>query len=255
MHPVHALILGGVEGLTEFLPISSTGHLILTSHWLGLHGEAVNTFEVVIQAGALGAIIGWYRRRIMMMGRQLLLNLLMSFLPAAMLGVAFHHVIKEQLFRTQTVVAALALGGIAMILLDRWAKRRPSTLSIEQMSKGQALLIGVWQCLALWPGMSRAMVTIVGGFMVGLPLTAATEYSFLLALPTLGAACVFDGVRSGSAFVHQVGVVSILIGFVAAAVVAAWVIRWLIPFVSRHGLTPFGWYRLAVAAGVWFIVR
>ena len=263
--PIQALILGLVEGLTEFLPVSSTGHLILAAHWFGLEGDAVKTFEVVIQAGAILAVLALYRARAVSMwqgllgrdatGRRLLRNLMISFLPAAVIGLALRDVIKERLFGPWPVVLALAIGGVFMVLVSRWlaANRQMTVKPIESMTVLDAAVIGLAQCLSLWPGTSRAMVTIVAGMFLGLPAPAAAEYSFLLALPTLGAATALDLVKGGSELFGQVGVLSIALGLISAAVVAALAIQGLVRYLSRRGLAPFGWYRLALAGVVMLI--
>ena len=261
--PLHALLLGVLEGVTEFLPVSSTGHLILASHLLGLGGEAVKTFEVVIQAGALLAVLALYRGRVGAMargmagrdasGRALAVNLAVSFLPAAAAGLLLHRAIKAQLFTDRAVVAALALGGMIMLAVDRWlrARGRASGRSVESITWREALLIGCAQCLSLWPGTSRAMVTLVAGMLVGLPATAAAEYSFLLALPTLGMATLFDAATGGAALLRDVGALSLALGFGAAALVAGLAVRGFVRYLTRRGLAPFGWYRIALAAAVW----
>ena len=288
IEPLHAVLLGLIEGITEFLPVSSTGHLILVSHALGLRGEAVKTFQIVIQAGALVAVGGLYRVRLAAMwrglrgldppGRRLLTNLFVSFLPAAVLGLLFHRTIKAHLFGTGPVVAALALGGLLMIGLDLWRRRtgvvpppaasaspRPPAVggypdaaagvrTLESITVREALLIGCVQCLALWPGTSRAMVTIVAGLLLGLPATAAAEYSFLLALPTLGAATLFDAVTGGEVLWRETGPLVLAGGFVTAGIAAALAIRGFIAYLTRHGLAPFGWYRIGLAGIVWIIV-
>lgn len=258
-----AALLGAVEGFTEFLPISSTGHLILVSAWLGLSGEAVKTFEIVIQAGALGAVLGLYRGRVASLwrglfgqdagGRRLLINLLISTAPALVAGALLHRAIKRQLFTVWPVVFALAAGGVIMLAADRWLRRRPKMAErpIGQLAIRHALLIGVLQCLALWPGTSRAMMTILGGLAVGLSPVAAAEYSFLLALPTLGAATIFDMARGGAALLQEIGAAALLGGFISAAAVAALAVRGLVRYLTRHGLAVFGWYRLALAAVIW----
>ena len=266
IEPLHALILGIVEGLTEYLPISSTGHLIVASHWLGLHGEGVKTFEVVIQAGAICAVLGLYRRRVGAMwrglfgrdpdGRRLFGNLVISFVPAMAAGLLLHDLIKERLFEIWPVAAALAAGGLLMIAGNGWLRRRADTGSdLASLDWTQALLIGLAQCLALWPGASRAMLTMVAGMAIGLSPVAAAEYSFLLALPTLGAATALDALHGGSALLREVGALSLLIGFVSAAVVAALAVRGLVRYVTRHGLAVFGWYRVALAAVIWWSLR
>jgi len=254
-----AVLLGALEGFTEFLPISSTGHLILASRALRLQGEAVNTFEVVIQAGAVLAVLGLYRVRVAAMwkgwlgrdraGLQLFRNLFLSFVPSAAAGLLLHDVIKGDLFRPWPVVWALAAGGAVMLGMDRW--HRPAARgqrTIEQLGARDALLIGLAQCAALWPGMSRAMVTLVAGLLLGFRPVAAAEYSFLLALPTLGAATLFDAVTGGARLLEQVGRLSILAGFLTAWLVATVAIRGFIAYLTTRGLAPFGWYRLGLAA-------
>ena len=265
MEPIHAVLLGILEGLTEFLPISSTGHLILASRVLQLRGDAVKTFEVVIQAGALGAVAGLYRARILSMwracrgedpsGRRLFENLFISFLPAAVVGALLHHMIKAALFSPWPVAAALAVGGVVMIGVDHWLRdvRVSSEKSLDSITRTEALVIGAAQCLALWPGTSRAMVTILAGLLLGLPAAVAAEYSFLLALPTLGAATFFDAASGGQVFVQQIGWLSLVCGFVAASATAAVAIRGFLRYLTHRGLAPFGWYRLGLAALVWML--
>lgn len=262
-----AMVLGIVEGLTEFVPVSSTGHLILVAHWMGLHGQAVKTFEVVIQGGALVAVLWFYWGRLASMGRavitrdptgtRLLRNLLISCLPILVVGQVFHNLIKGWLFGTWPVVAALAVGGAFMIVLDRrWRARNRPARGMGSLTGRNALLIGLAQCLALWPGTSRSMVTILAGMGIGLPAAMAAEYSFLLALPSLGAAVVFDAFHGGFALVQQAGWPAVLSGFVAAILVAFLTIGALLRYLRTHGLAVFGWYRLALAAAMaWLLFR
>jgi undecaprenyl-diphosphatase len=254
-----AVILGAVEGLTEFLPVSSTGHLILAAHGLGLTGEAVKTFEVVIQGGALAAVAVLYRGRIAQMmegrrrkgspGRILARNLAVSFLPAAVLGILTHGWIKEHLFAVWPVAAALALGGLAMILIDRWARKswKGGSIRLETMTARQAFWIGLAQCFSLWPGTSRSMATIAGGLLTGLSPAAAAEYSFLLAIPTLGAATLLDAARGGSGLLMELGTLPVALGFLTAAVTAVLAVRGFVRFLTRRGLAVFGWYRIGLA--------
>jgi undecaprenyl-diphosphatase len=265
--PVQAILLGIVEGLTEFLPVSSTGHLILVSSLFGLQGDAVDTFDVIIQGGALGAVVWLYRARVVSMwrgfsqgdavGRKLFRNLVVSFLPSAIVGLLLHRAIKTALFRAEAVVIALAIGGALMIVVDRWLRHRAQALAktLESMTIAQALLIGLAQCLSLWPGTSRAMVTIVAALLLGFPGPAAAEYSFLLALPTLGAATLFDAISGGMELLRTAGALSIACGFISAAVVAALAIRGFVKYLMRQGLAIFGWYRLALAALVWLVLK
>lgn len=257
--PLDAVLLGVVEGLTEFLPVSSTGHLILAAHLLGLAGKPVKTFSVVIQAGALGAVLWLYRERVGVMwrgllgrdpaGRRLAVNLALSFAPAGLVGLLLHDVIKEHLFGTSPVVLALAVGGVVMIGMDRWFKANGQPdRTLASIVPREALLIGFAQCLALWPGTSRAMVTLVAGMLMGLPATVAAEYSFLLAIPTLGMATVFDLATGGKPLLAEVSALSLLAGCVAAAIVAGLAVRGFVRYLTNRGLEPFGWYRLALAA-------
>ena len=247
--------------MTEFLPVSSTGHLILISHWLGLRGEAVKTFEIVIQAGALLAVVGLYRDRVAEMwrglftgqggGARLVLNVLVSFLPSAVVGLLWHRKIKATLFGLWPVALALFLGGLFMIAIDGWLhanrSRKPLRRTLETVTPWEALLVGLSQCLALWPGTSRSMVTLVTGLMLGWPSKVAAEYSFLLALPTLGAATAFDLIKSGHLLLSSTSALSIVIGCGSAAVVAWLAMRGFIVYLRRRGLAPFGWYRIVLA--------
>ena len=260
MHLWQAAVMGIVEGLTEFLPVSSTGHLILAARVMHLQGDAAKTFEVVIQAGALAAVLGLYWPHIIAMaegmlgrnarGRQLLTALLVSFFPAAVAGLLLRKTIKARLFSAWPVVGALAVGGVLMILSDKWfAGRKPQTgKTLHAVTPAEALLVGLAQCLALWPGTSRSMVTILAGLSLGWTSTMAAEYSFLLALPTLGAATLLDFVKDGRVLVEQLHWKAILCGYVTAGIVAALAIKGFIRHLSRNGLAPYGWYRLGLAA-------
>lgn len=249
---LQALWLGIAEGLTEFLPVSSTGHLILVSHWMGLQGEAVKAFEVVIQAGALGAVLVLYFGRLRSVSS--LRNLLIAFLPAGIAGFLLHRLVKEHLFGPKPVAAALAVGGLFMIWLARWVRRRPLPPSreLETLGWGEALVIGLAQCLALWPGTSRSMVTIAAGLLLGFSAPAAAEFSFLLAVPTLGAATAFDLMKNGSLLARETSMGTLAIGFMAAAVTAGLAVRGFVSYLNRRGLAPFGWYRLILALVVFF---
>jgi undecaprenyl-diphosphatase len=201
MNLFQAAILGAVEGLTEFLPVSSTGHLILVARAMGLYGQTMDDFEIVIQAGALLAVLWLYRARVLEAlrgvtqpgspGWGLLVGLLVAFLPAAVVGLALHHKIEEHLFGPLPVALALFAGGIVMVLFDRRRRKRgvaPRYERVDSIPLRVAFWIGVFQCASLWPGVSRAMVTILAGLLLGCSAVAAAEFSFLLALPTLGAA-------------------------------------------------------------------
>jgi len=261
MNLFQAAILGAVEGLTEFLPVSSTGHLILAAHAMGLVGRAMDDFEIVIQAGALLAVLWLYRARVLealrgatrpgSAGHRLLLGLLVAFVPAAVVGLALHHKIEEHLFGPVPVALALFVGGIVMVVFERRRRKRGVTPRYEQVDSiplRVAFLIGVFQCLSLWPGVSRSMVTILGALLLGCSAVAAAEFSFLLALPTLGAATLYDLVKSREDLLSgaAVGPAAMIVGLAVAAVVAAIAIRSFIRWLTRHGLEPFGWYRIAL---------
>ena len=281
-----AIQLGAVEGLTEYLPVSSTGHLILASHSMGLthfsnqrgpmgpkivQTPAINAFEVVIQFGAILAVVGLYRRRIAQMfdgllgrnpqGLRLLALLAVAFLPSAIVGLALQHRIKEYLFSPFSVCLALVVGGVAMIAVERWwlwrKKTQPAkTLGvIDAMSFRQALIIGFAQCLALWPGTSRSMITIVAALLVGLDMVSSAEFSFLLALPTLSAATLYETYKEGGAIVHAAGVDGLIAGLVVSGIVAALAVKGLVAWLTRHGLTPFGVYRILLAGVVLYLLR
>lgn len=261
---LQAVVLGIVEGLTEFLPISSTGHLILAAHRLGLRGEVIKTYEVVIQTGALAAVVGLYWSTVLSMwrgifgkdkkGRRLLLNLLYSFVPAGLAGFFFHDLVKERLFDPWPVVWALAAGGVAMIVIDlRLGKSlSKSKRALDSLTWKEALLIGLAQCLALWPGTSRAMVTIAAGMLLGLPAVVSAEYSFLLALPTLGAATLLDLGLGGPGLIHSFGWPAVAAGLISAMGVATVAIGGFMRYLTSRGLAPFGWYRIGLALAVLF---
>lgn len=259
MSILEAFILGVVEGLTEFLPVSSTGHLILTKALLGL-GDDVDHYLVTIQLGAVLAVAIYYRARVLSMlqgvtgkssdGRKLLLNLFIAFLPAAFVGLMFNSLIDEHLFSPLTVSIALILGGVVMI----WAERRmiskgPTITELEQVKPMDALLVGISQCAALWPGMSRSMSTIVGAQLRGFSNTVAADFSFLLALPTLGAATCYSLLKSVmendqptvavTEFPFWVGMVtSFVVGWLAVAT--------FLKVLNKVGMAPFGIYRIII---------
>jgi len=275
-----AVILGLVEGITEYLPVSSTGHLIIASALLGLDDPSVkanvDAFNIVIQGGAILAVLGLYRERVKQMiagllgkdpaGRALLIKLFVAFLPAAVLGLLFDDLIEKHLFRPTPVIAALALGGVWMILLGRGHKkaseRDDERDELAELPLRTAFFIGCFQVVAMWPGTSRSMMTIAGGTLLGLSPKRAAEFSFLLGLPTLGGACVYKLAKNlkeshdaGTAnLFEQLGVVAVLIGLAVATVSAALAVKWLVGFLNRHGLAAFGWYRLALAAGLTALV-
>lgn len=263
-----ALVLGIVEGVTEYLPVSSTGHLILTSWLMGLDAsskqeDAVYAFNIIIQAGAIAAVLGLYWPRIKqmtlgMMGRdalglRLALNLLIAFLPAAVLGPLLDDRIEANLNGPWPVVAALFAGGCLMIVVAR--RHRPSSnpddgCGVDDVNWKMALTIGVCQCVAMWPGTSRSMMTIVAAVLLGLHAKSAAEFSFLLGLITLTAATGYKALNDGQAMMQTIGVGELAIGFIAATISAALAVKWFVAFLTRHGMAPFGWYRIAIAIAV-----
>lgn len=278
MNILQAVVLGLVEGITEYLPVSSTGHLIIAADLLGLgesvaQKEAVDTFNIVVQGGAILAVLGLYFPRVIQMckgllgkdpaGLKLAINIIVAFLPAAILGVLFNDIIEEKLFNTPSVITALALGGIFMIVIDRMKFRKvdsdddPENDLIE-LSMSKALFIGLMQCIAMVPGTSRSMMTIVGGVMAGLRPKQAAEFSFLLGLPTLGGACVYslaknlkESSEAGTPNMFEMlGWTPIAAGVIVATISAALAVRWLVAFLNKHGLALFGYYRLVLAAAL-----
>jgi len=274
-----ATVLGVVEGLTEYLPVSSTGHLLLAERLLGIGNapdatleqnmrtkEASDAYTIVIQIGAIIAVLGLYFRRVRQMlaglvgkdaeGRRLLINICAGFLPAAVIGLLFNKLIKSYLFGSWPVVAAWFVGGVAILIVSRRNRSRQRSpddgLSIAELTWRMALIIGFAQCIAMWPGVSRSLVTIVGGLLVGLSLTAAVEFSFLLGLVTLSAATGYDTLKHGQLMLQTFDPLSLAVGVVFAFVAAVLSVKWMVGYLQRHGLAIFGYYRVALAlvAGV-----
>lgn len=255
-----ALLLGLVEGLTEFLPVSSTGHLLVVQRLLGIEAsEAANAYVIVIQVGAIAAVLHLYRRRIVQIlsgligrddvGRKLLLALLVAFVPAAVLGFTLDEAIERYLFGPWPVVVAWTLGGALLLVISPRIRARQG-LPLEGLALKAALVIGIAQCAALWPGTSRSLATILGGLAVGLSTGAAVEFSFLLGLVTLGAASAYKLLDSGAALAESYGALELAAGFAAAAVSAWLAVRWMVAWLNRRGLGIFGWWRLIAAAVV-----
>jgi undecaprenyl-diphosphatase len=260
---LHALLLGILEGLTEFLPVSSTGHLFLLSKLLGHEDEASKALDIVMQLGAIIAVVVFYRARLWSLIRgvfqrdpaslRLLVALALGFLPAAMVGLAFHKRIKAVLMSTGPIAGALIVGGIVMIAVEgmRKQKHEQGVDGLDQVTPKRALIIGLCQCFSLWPGASRSMTTIVGGQLSGLSTATAAEFSFLLSVPTLGAATLFDLYKHGHEIVDAPGgAVALAVSMGTSFVVAIVVIAGFLAFLKRWGLAPFGWYRIALGAVV-----
>jgi len=251
--PWVALLLGLVEGITEFLPISSTGHLILVGRMCGLTGVRAEVFEIFIQLGAVLAVVVEYRAKLVAVARGALtdvaarafvMNVAIAFAPAAVVGLLTHHWISEHLFGPRTVAAALIVGAIAILVVER-TRRVVAVARAEDVGPMRALWIGLAQCVSLWPGFSRSAATILGGLLCGVERRAATEFSFFLAIPTLGAATVYDLLKKHDALVRG-DMAWLLIATLVSFLVAWAAIRWLLRFVSTHDLTPFGWYRIVL---------
>jgi undecaprenyl-diphosphatase len=279
MSSLQAVVLGVVEGLTEYLPVSSTGHLLLTQRLMGMDqtgkaGEAADAYAICIQAGAILAVAGLYfgyvrRMALGLFGRdagglRLSINLGIAFVPAAVAGLLLEKQIKERLFGggelgLWPVVGAWIVGGILILMMDRWLHERRQSgrgLTLEQLTWRLALGIGVAQCVAMWPGVSRSLATILGGLAVGLSLSAAVEFSFLLGLITLSASTAVDALKHGPAMLEIYGWGTLLLGLLAAFLSAAVAVTWLVRYLQRHPMTIFGWYRialgLAVSAWLWW---
>jgi undecaprenyl-diphosphatase len=245
---IYALILGVVEGITEFLPISSTGHLIVAADLIGATGERWNVFNIAIQTGAMLAVVWEYRARFFKVDVALYRNLIVAFMPAAVLGLLFSRYIKSYLFHAVPVALAFIIGGFVILWVER--KPRPARVeTAEAMTWVDALKVGIAQCFALIPGTSRSGATIIGGMLFGLSRKAATEFSFFLAVPTLVAAGAYDLWKNRALFsADDIGMFSV--GFIAAFISAFVVIRWLIRYVATHDFKPFAWYRIVFGAVV-----
>lgn len=247
-----ALILGIVEGLTEFLPISSTGHQIIVADLLNFGGDRAMAFNIIIQVGAILAVVWEFRRKIFDVvtglptqpnARRFTANLLIAFLPAVILGVLFADLIHKYLFNPVTVAAALVVGGFVML----WAERRQHTVraeAVEQITWKEALGIGCAQCLAMIPGTSRSASTIIGGLLFGLSRKAATEFSFFLAMPTMVGAAVYSAYKYRQLFQHS-DIPVFVIGFVTSFIFAMIAVKALLKFIASHSYSVFAWYRIA----------
>jgi undecaprenyl-diphosphatase len=278
-----AVILGIVEGITEYLPISSTGHLILANRFLGLDrdipldlGEgtespktlrdAANAYAIIIQGGAILAVVLLYWRRLLdilagVFGRSrtgllLLRNLTAAFLPAAVLGLLLEDWIDRHLFGPLPVINALVVGAFLMLAVENWRRRRGETQTfsagpdLHELSVSRSILIGLLQCVAMWPGTSRSMMTIVGGYLAGFSPARAAEFSFLLGLVTLTAASGYKTVSEGEWMLRALDLGPVLVGILVATIFAALSVKWLVSYLSRHGLAAFAWYRILLALAV-----
>ena len=268
MHWWEAFILGIVEGVTEYLPVSSTGHLILTQRALGIdESEAANAYAICIQAGAILAVLGVYWKHVMEIvagwlgkvgigngneeGFRLGVSIIAAFLPAAILGLLFDDMIEEKLFGLTTIVIAWFVGGVAILATVFYRRRRRETQgegkSLAQLTWKLAVIIGFIQCIAMCPGTSRSLVTIVGGVLVGLSLSAAVEFSFLLGVLTLCAATVYKAKDAGPLMVAEYGWWPMLVGSFAAWISAVIAVKWMVSYLQKHSMAVFGYYRIALA--------
>jgi undecaprenyl-diphosphatase len=274
MTHVQAAVLGIVEGVTEYLPVSSTGHLLLAQRIMGIGADvdasnphsrstkdAADAYAICIQAGAIIAVLGLYMRRVKQMllgmlgrdpeGLRMVVNLVAAFVPAAAIGLVLHKAIKSTLFGPWPIILAWFIGGIAILWIER---TRRSGRSMPRQGKGlatmnvrMALIIGLVQCIAMWPGVSRSLATILGGIVVGLSTPAAVEFSFLLGVITLGAATLFDALKHGREMMEAFNTTALLLGLVTAFLSAVISVKWMVGYLTRHGLEIFGYYRIAVA--------
>lgn len=294
LRPSDAVLLGIVEGVTEFLPISSTGHLIILTDLLGLDNAytltddngnplwyrkpsntepgqlltpalANQAYIVVIQFGAIAAIIPICWSQFVLMwrglaqrdprGRRLLVNVLIAFIPAAALGLLIHDWIDENLFSRGAVAFGLIAGSLLMFAADRWGRRLQSEGGRNELTPHGAVWIGALQCLAMWPGVGRPMMTIVGGYLAGLPPGPSAGFSFLLGFVTLSAATLYKSVKSGPLIIDIFGWQSVAIGIVVAGITAWLSVKFFIKLLLEKGLSPFAWYRLALAGALLFLLR
>lgn len=259
-----AVVLGLVEGLTEYLPISSTGHLLVASRIMdlpdsGTVGDALKSYEIAIQFGAILAVVVLFRRRLWVMvegllgrsdqGRRLLKAIAIAFVPAAVVGLVSEKIVKDVLFGVGPVVIAWVVGGVAVIVLSRRGLVGPKGgRALESITSRDAMIIGAAQILALWPGTSRSLVTIVAALLLGLSMEAAIEFSFLLGFVTLGAATAYEGLKNGKLMIDTFGIAVPLLGLVVAFGAAIVSIKLMVGYLRRHDLAIFGWYRIVVAA-------
>jgi len=291
-----SIVLGLVEGITEFLPVSSTGHLIIADHALGLEADepihdangqivwykkpskkhpdgipmtiklAADTYIVIIQVGAIAAVVFIYYADLFGIvrglfgqsakGLRLLRNLIIAVFPAALLGFLLKDWIDDHLFSVRAVIVSLVSGAVLMFAAESWRKKQPTPPPLEpaDLTPKQSLGIGIMQCLALWPGMSRSMVTMVGGYFSGLTPAKAAEFSFLVGLPTLAGAALLKAVSGGPAMIAVFGLPHAILGGVIAAISAGVAVKWLVSYLSRHGLNVFAVYRIILAIALLFLV-
>jgi undecaprenyl-diphosphatase len=258
----HACVLGIVEGLTEFIPVSSTGHLIVVGHLLGFDGVKASTFEIFIQLGAILAVVFLYKERFLSLctlgmeegfrGPKGIMLLGLTTLPALIFGAAAHSFIKAYLFNPFTVALGLGVGGVGIVIME-WCLPRAHKSGIDALTWKDALAVGLFQCLSLWPGISRSAATILGGMSMRLARETAAQYSFLAAVPVMVAATVFDLYQS-LPFLHGSDIPMFGIGFVVSFIAAWLAVKGFLRFLGGHTLSVFGWYRIVVALGILWLL-
>jgi undecaprenyl-diphosphatase len=252
---LHALILGIIEGVSEFLPISSTGHLILTSHLLHLkQTDFQKSFEIAIQLGAILSVVVLYWRSLLV-NFEILKRIITAFIPTAILGFIFYKIIKRVLLGSNAVVlCSLLIGGLFLILFELWHRKKESASEeLSDISYSKSFIIGLCQAVAMIPGVSRSAATIIGGLILGIKRRTIVEFSFLLSVPTMVAATGFDLIKSGGQFsLEEFNL--LLMGFIISFVVALLSIKWLIHFIKNHTFISFGIYRILISLLFWFLI-
>ena len=256
-----AIIIGLVEGVTEYLPVSSTGHILVTNELLGLNTsqevkDLMDAYAICVQAGAILAVVVVYKDRVLQMiygllgrsdeGRRLVFAIAASFVPTAILAVTLFDVVQSRLFGVGYIAMAWIVGGVGILYLARSNFFQRPGKELTELTLQNAVVIGLMQALAMWPGTSRSLITIIAGILVGLSLRAAVEYSFLLGLVTLTAATAFAFLKDGDALVSEFGAVPLLVGLVVAFVAAVIAVRWMVSYLNDKGFEIFGWYRIGV---------
>ena len=259
-----AVILGIVEGITEFLPVSSTGHLLVTQRLLGIpESEAANSFAIVIQLGAILAVMRLSGARISKIveglrgrseeGLRLLQCMIVAFMPAAVIGLLFDDVIESYLFGPKPIVAAWIVGGVVILWWSKTYGKREGGRELEALHWRAALAIGILQCIAMWPGTSRSFITILAGVGVGLSLSAAVEFSFLLGVITLGAASCYSGLKHWSSL-DDLGFGLLAVGTIASFISAYFAVLWMVEWIKRRGMAVFGYWRIAAGLSVGYLI-
>ncbi len=264
-----AIIIGLVEGITEYLPVSSTGHILVTNELLGLNSSEdaerlLDAYAICVQAGAILAVLVVYQERIRQMvdgilgrsaeGRRVVLAVLASFIPTAILAVGLFPVVRDRLFGVGYIAIAWIGGGLAILYLARSNFFKRPGKELTELTVQNAVVIGLMQTLAIWPGVSRSLITIIAGIVVGLSLRAAVEYSFLLGLVTLTAATAFAGLQDGQEMITEFGWFTPLVGLVVAFVSAVAAVRWMVNYLNEKGFEVFGWYRLAIGVAALLLI-